>query len=171
MGAGKTTVGQLVADRLDRPFSDSDVWLVRRAGRTAREIETSDGLDHLHRLEAEHLDEALADEPPPVVAAAASVVDDDASRERLAGTGVTVVWLRASAVTLVARFPAGAHRPLHDSSPATLVPDQLARRGPILARLADLIVDVDDLAPEAIVGAIVAYLGSNRQTSTSRTGA
>ncbi len=171
MGSGKTTVGQLVADRLDRPFSDSDAWLVRRTGRNAREIERSEGLDHLHRLEAEHLLEVLAAEPPPVVAAAASVVDDDACRRRLAGTGVTVVWLRASAATLVARYPAGAHRPLHDSSPATLVPDQLARRGPILAGLADLVVDVDDLTPDAIAGAIQAYLGSNRQTSTSRTGA
>lgn len=170
MGTGKTTVGERVAARLDRPFTDSDTWLEARTGETARAIETEAGDARLHELEAQHLLGALSIVPPPVIAAAASVVDDEACRARLADPAVTVVWLRASVATMAIRFGSAAHRPTYGPDATTMYEDQVARRGPLMAGLADLVLDVDTATPDTLAGWIVDYVGSNRQTSTSRTG-
>jgi len=43
MGAGKTTVGRMLADRLGLPFVDSDLVIEQRAGRPVRDIFAADG--------------------------------------------------------------------------------------------------------------------------------
>ena len=60
MGAGKTTIGKPLAERLSRPFVDNDELLFRRTGRNAAEIEASEGADALHREEAGALLDAIA---------------------------------------------------------------------------------------------------------------
>ncbi len=51
MGAGKTTVGQLLADRLGLPFVDTDLVIEQRAGRPIREIFAADGEPGFRALE------------------------------------------------------------------------------------------------------------------------
>ena len=52
-GSGKTTVGRLVAERLNRPFIDTDEEIVKRAGRPIPEIFARDGEDGFRRIESE----------------------------------------------------------------------------------------------------------------------
>ena len=117
MGAGKSTVGKIVAERLRRPYIDSDDEVERRTGRTAREIADSDGLPALHRLELTVLRDALAREEPSVIGSAASVVDESLGRLALM-TCRHVAWLHADAEHLAQRSAAGGsdHRPAVDPS-------------------------------------------------------
>jgi len=167
MGAGKTSVGRLLAERLDRPFRDSDDWLGRATGRTAAEIEAAGGADALHPLESRALLEALGDPTPSVIAAAASVVDDPTAVEGLRRPGTVVVWLRADPATLVARAVTSGHRPWHGSAPLDHLRERDARRDPARASLAAIVVDVTDLGPAAAVDRIVGQLEGDPARSTT----
>ena len=59
MGSGKTTVGRLLAERLHRPFFDSDEMVEARTGRTVREIFETDGEAAYRPLETDALLDAL----------------------------------------------------------------------------------------------------------------
>ncbi len=157
MGAGKTTVGARLANRLERPFVDSDSQLQARVQRTAADIATTDGVTELHTQESAALLDALAATPPAVIGAAASVVDDSAARVRLAANDVTTVWLRARPTTLRERAVGGEHRPFV-SEDATAIDrlDRARRAG--YETVADLVVDVDEREPEEIVTEIVGAL-------------
>ena len=67
MAVGKSTVGRALAARLDRPFRDSDDDLEAARGPDRSRLAEREGVDALHRWEAEHLLAALAGTPPAVV--------------------------------------------------------------------------------------------------------
>lgn len=157
MATGKSTVGRLVADALDRPLVDSDDQVERMTGRTVREIWQSDGEEAFRRLETAALTEALADTTPSVVAGAGGVVLAEENRVLLGADHVEVVWLRASPATLLARVRAAddGHRPLLDDDPAGMLERMESHRRELYASVADRIVDVDDRTPEAVAAVIV----------------
>jgi shikimate kinase len=130
MGVGKTTVGRLVADRLDLPFYDCDAQIEEATGRTSREIARSDGVPALHALELSVLLSAL-ESPPAVIAAAASVADSEAGRDAIGL--VTCVWID--------RVPDATARPGEDHRRNVGAGEHLELRRPIYRRLADLILD------------------------------
>lgn len=160
MATGKTTVGRALADRLGIGFRDSDADIERDTGGvTVAGLAADAGVDAMHRREAAHLLATLALGRPVVVAAAASTVDDPDCVAALGHPGVAVVWLRASVPTMAARFGSAVHRPTFGQEPAALLGEQLARRGPRFARVADLVVDVDGRTPAGVVDEIVSGLG------------
>lgn len=161
MGAGKTAVGAALAEILGWPLLDNDAELTRRTGRTLTDLARA-GWDALHGSEAEQL-RAAADLPPPFVAGVAgSVGDRPDDLELLRRTGA-VVYLRAAPRTLAERVGDGAGRPWLDGDPLAWLTGMLARRGPAYLAAADVVVDVDDLAPaeaaEVVAAALVPVLG------------
>lgn len=153
MGSGKTTVGQALAEALGRRHRDSDADIERRSGRTAREIAATDGVEHLHGLELEHLRDAIAAADPSVISAAASVIDEPEGVALLQGRGVTVVWLRVDPATALQRSSRGSHRP----SPEPLI-EQAARRDPRFQAVADVEIDAR-LPVQHIVARVLAATG------------
>ena len=144
MGAGKTEVGRILAERLGRELVDGDDVLEEENGRTAREIAERDGLAALHRLEAVIVLEALARAEPAVIGPAASVIESPEVRDALRPH--LVVWLTASAEHLAADVADGEHRPLvHDGDPLPIMQRQLAVRQPLATELATLVLDVSDI--------------------------
>ncbi len=158
MGAGKTTVGRALADRLGWRFLDSDDQVVAATGRTVREIFESGGEHAFRKLESQALEMAVAAGPRTVIAVAGGAVLRDANRALLRRSG-TVVWLRAPAGTLARRVTAGDHRPLLDDDPPRALAALAQAREPLYRELADLTVDAGDATPGELVERILAEVG------------
>ncbi|WP_203885495.1 shikimate kinase [Planotetraspora kaengkrachanensis] len=159
MGAGKSTVANLLSRTLRRPMRDSDADLESRYGATAAAMATEVGPDELHAREALVLKEALEAEPPPVIAAAASTVDDPGSRSLLASA--FVVFLDGPPQVLAERMRSSAHRPHFKPDLVEMLTEQRARRLPYFQEVADVTVDSTVHTPEEIAGIVLARLGAH----------
>lgn len=156
MGAGKTTVGRLVAARIGCPYLDNDDAVRSMTGREPAEIKATDGEDALHRLESEALAWALAGTPPMVVGAAGFIADDPRAPELLGGD-VAVIWLRAGPETLRARIGTGQGRRA-EATDLEWLTRHASEREPAYRALADLVVDVDDLTADEVATRILDWL-------------
>jgi shikimate kinase len=157
MGSGKTTIGRGVAGRLGWPHFDSDEQIERNTGRTVPEILESDGEPAFRAEEKKALAQAVTSDGPAVVSVAGGAVLDPDNRKRLRAGG-TVVWLRAEVATLVERVGDGAGRPLLAGDVAGNLRRLYDQRRPIYQELADVIVDVDGLSSDEVVGRVVGAL-------------
>lgn len=156
MGAGKTVIGRALAERLDRPFFDSDHELERTQAATAAELAETTGVAALHQLELDILQRMLEYDESAVIAAAASVVDTDRGMAVL--TEHHALWLDADAGTLARRSAAGDHRRPIPGSEAEQLRAQRIRRA---TQCTVATIDTDRPIEECLV-AIVATLGADR---------
>ena len=157
MGAGKTTIGVLLAAQLARQYLDSDDLLTNAQGRTAARIAAEDGLTALHAIEARVALEALGQQDPAVIAAAASVVENEEVRAALAKH--SCLWFDADAATLAARHERASHRRALDEPSATLR-ELKRRRDPVYSELALARIDTATTRPEEALATALATLGS-----------
>lgn len=147
MGAGKSTVGRLVANELGRPFVDSDSMVELRSGHLPPELARESGIDALHEVELEALRHVVGQRDSVVFAAAASVVDE-LTPDELHATGRTswFVWLEASPEVLAERVTSDRHeRPLLGDRPEAVLADQHARRSRRGREIADATITTDGL--------------------------
>jgi shikimate kinase len=158
MGAGKTTVGQRLAGRLGWDYLDSDTQVMTDTGRTVPELFADQGEAAFRAAEARVLAEALSGDQPVVVSAAGGVVLSAANRARLTRSG-RVVWLRADPKVLAERVGDGRGRPLLGDDPAAALLDLNRVRRPLYESVADVVVDVDHLAPDEVVSRVLAATG------------
>lgn len=110
MGAGKSTVGRLVAERTGRPFVDTDDLVEQAAGRTIPELFDAEGEEGFRALEADALREALGRQHAVVAVGGGAVVSED--NRRVMREGGEVVWLTAAPRVLAERVGADSGRPL-----------------------------------------------------------
>jgi shikimate kinase/3-dehydroquinate synthase len=119
MGAGKTTVGRAVAERIHRPFVDTDADIERRHGPIPELFEG--GEEEFRRLEEQVVAEALAG-PPAVLALGGGAVLSATTRERLSAHAYTVLldvdvdsaWERVRGSNRPLARDEAAFRRLHD---------------------------------------------------------
>lgn len=104
MGAGKSSVGGRLSERLGLPFVDLDAEIEARAGLTISEIFASAGETEFRRLELETL-AALIELPDLVLAAGGGTVTVEASARLMRESGLTV-WLNPPFACIVERIGA-----------------------------------------------------------------
>ena len=110
MGAGKTTVGPLVARALGWSFLDLDAELARRLGATIADVFRTRG-EAAFRLEERRLAEETASLERHVLAAGGGAFAQEATRDALR-RGAFTVWLHCGLPAVLARVPADGSRPL-----------------------------------------------------------
>ena len=159
MGAGKSSVGRVLARKLDRPLLDTDELIEERTGRTVREIWATDGETAFRAIETETLLATLDDDDPAVVAAAGGVVLAEVNRSALAASDAHVVWLLANVDLLITRVKNGAHRPLLDADPEGMLRQMYIDREALYTEVADAVVSVDHRSINEVAQAVLRCAG------------
>jgi shikimate kinase len=156
-GAGKTTVGEAVAEMLGVPFGDTDAVIVERAGKPIPEIFVDEGEDAFRALERAAVAEALRDFPG-VLALGGGAILHDATRELLREH--TVVYLSVELADAVKRVGLGSGRPLLAVNPRATLKFLLDQRRPLYSAVATHTIATDGRDPVEIAAEVAALLKS-----------
>lgn len=154
-GAGKSTIGRALADRLGVPFRDTDEDVEAAAGKPIGEIFIDDGEERFREFERAAVRAAVA-EHAGVLALGGGAVLDPGTQRLLAGQ--TVVYLRVGLAAAVQRVGLAAARPLLVFNPRSQLRALMEERRPVYERLATVTADTDDRAPADIVDEIAGAL-------------
>ena len=140
MGTGKSTVGKLLAQRLQRPFTDTDALIVARDGRSIAQIFAEDGEATFRNWERTVALE-LAQQQGLVIATGGRLMLDEANAEALAATG-QVFCLTADPQTIFERIKDDVERPLLNvPNPAARIAQLLELRRELYGRFSQISTD------------------------------
>ncbi len=162
-GAGKTTVGALVAARLGLDFVDADVVIEEAAGKPVGDIFVQDGEEAFRALERAAAARLIGGHPG-VLALGGGAILDPGTRGLLAGR--RVVYLETGFASAVRRTGLDAPRPLLLGNPRARMKTLLEERLPVYASLAWITVPTDDREPGDIAEEIAARLAPGNGTGT-----
>lgn len=159
MGAGKTSVGKLIADRLGISFHDLDHEVERRAGRQVAEIFTERGEEAFRALESDILSELVVGATSPtVVSTGGGVVTIARNREILADPLLDVVLLEASIEELLERLPDDDARPLLRGDRRGALESLWSSREAQYRRVAKFVVSTNGLSLDEVAQAVLREL-------------
>jgi shikimate kinase len=164
MGAGKSTVGRLLARRLKLRFLDCDQEIERRCGVKIPLIFEIEGEAGFRARETQVLAELAALESVVLATGGGAVLAEE-NRRRLAGHG-TVIYLRARPEDLYQRVRHDQNRPLLATrDPLRRLRQMHAERDPLYASIADLVVDTGRQTVQALARELVGRLGEQWKAS------
>ncbi|MEU5845514.1 shikimate kinase [Saccharopolyspora shandongensis] len=163
-GAGKTTIGRLLAQRLDVAFRDTDDDIVRTAGRPISDIFANDGEPVFRAMEEEAVAAALR-EHDGVLALGGGSVLSELTRERLAGR--PVVFLSVGLAEGAKRVGLSTARPLLAGvNPRATFKALLDARLPIYRSVASVEIATDHVTTGEVVEQVVAALAASSTRSS-----
>jgi len=164
MGAGKTTIGRLLARRMKRAFVDSDHEIEQRCGVSVPVIFDIEGEPGFRAREAQMIAELTAREGIVLATGGGAVLDAE-SRQRLAARG-TVVYLHASPADLYERVRHDKNRPLLATAvPLARLESLYAERDPLYREVADIVVDTGRQSAPVLVRHLLGRLEENWKLS------
>jgi shikimate kinase/3-dehydroquinate synthase len=159
MGAGKTSIGKRLAQRLGVPFNDADAEIERAAGMTIPEIFSTRG-EAEFRLGEQRVIQRLLGEGASVLATGGGAFMNADTRKRIAEAGLSI-WLKADFDVLLRRVKKRSNRPLlQTEDPEKTLRDLIELRYPTYAE-ATITIHSRDVAHEVIVDEIIIELSSH----------
>lgn len=160
MGAGKTTVGFMLAQELGLPFFDADTLIEQREGMRVADIFEVHGEARFREVERAVIAEVL-DGPDAVVALGGGALGDPGTCAAL--EWATVVYLEASFAEILRRLRGDGTRPLFQGDVRALYEERVGR----YESVADVTVPVDERQPEVVAKEIARLLDRDRPVATS----
>ncbi|MCJ8318636.1 MAG: shikimate kinase AroK [Colwellia sp.] len=158
MGAGKSTIGRELADRLHLEFFDSDQEIERRTGADIAWVFDLEGEEGFRKREESIIDD-LTEKQGIVLATGGGSVISAQVRNRLSARGI-VVYLETTIDKQVARTQRDRRRPLLQTSedPRSVLEKLAVERNPLYEEIADVIVKTDDQSAKVVAHKIVERL-------------
>ncbi|GHD37557.1 shikimate kinase [Streptomyces galbus] len=152
MGVGKSTVGQLLAERLGTGYRDTDDDIVAARGRTIAEIFVDEGEPVFRALEKDAVRDALAGHTGVLALGGGAVLDPDTRallRDR------RVVYLSMDVEEAVKRTGLNAARPLLAVNPRKQWRELMDARRHLYEEVATVVVATDGRTPEDVARAVL----------------
>ncbi|MBC2905975.1 3-dehydroquinate synthase [Streptomyces cupreus] len=150
MGVGKSTVGQLLAERLGVGYRDTDEDIVAAEGRTIAEIFVDEGEAAFRAIEKQAVHQALAEHDGVLALGGGAILDED-TRALLAGQ--RVVYLSMDVEEAVKRTGLNAARPLLAVNPRKQWRELMEARRHLYEQIATAVVATDGRTPEEVTQA------------------
>jgi shikimate kinase len=148
MGTGKSSVGQAVAARLERPFVDTDAVIVERTGKPIPDIFATEG-EALFRHYEWMVCRFYAAQSGLVISTGGGMLVDDANRQVMLASGF-VICLRASKATIRVRLAGQSERPLFVGEWEALYDSRASAYDAIPNQVHTDERDIDDVVEEVI---------------------
>ena len=155
MGAGKTTIGELVAKALGVDFRDTDADIEQTAGKPISEIFIDDGEPAFRTLEKAAVASALRSHDGVLALGGGAILADE-TRERLRDH--TVIYLSVELTDAVKRVGLGAGRPLLAMNPRATLKFLLDQRRPLYLEVATHTVVTDGREPDDIAAEVLSAI-------------
>jgi len=146
-GAGKSTVGHLLARQLGVTFRDTDTDIETATGRAIPDIFIEDGEEHFRDLEEQAVQRALAQHDGVLALGGGAILRE---RTQRALAGVPVAFLDVSMAAAMPRVGLTGARPLLVGSPRRQWHSLMTARRPIYERLASIHLLTDGHTPEEL---------------------
>ena len=150
MGVGKSTVGQLLAERLGVGYRDSDDDIVAAQGRTIAEIFVDEGEAAFRAIEKAAVLRALTEHDGVLALGGGAILDED-TRASLAG--LPVVYLSMDVEEAVKRTGLNTARPLLAVNPRKQWRELMEARRHLYEQVATAVVATDGRGPEEVTEA------------------
>jgi shikimate kinase len=151
MGAGKTTVGGMLAEAWDVAFRDTDQDVETAAGRSISDIFVEDGEATFRALERDAVATAIAEHDGVLALGGGAVLDPD-TQTVLAGQ--PVVYLQVGLADASQRVGLGVARPLLLGNVRGRVKQLLDERAPVYVKLASITVSTDGRTPTEVAAEV-----------------
>jgi shikimate kinase len=156
-GAGKSTVGRLLAERLGVGFRDTDADVEAAAGKSIPDVFVQDGEEAFRSYERDAVRAALAGHDGVLSLGGGAVLAPE-TRELLRGS--CVVFLDVDLGAAVSRVGLGQGRPLVGLNPRAQLRALLDQRLPLYREVATHTVNASDVPADVVVERVLAALGS-----------
>ncbi|GAA3992823.1 shikimate kinase [Streptomyces plumbiresistens] len=150
MGVGKSTVGQLLAERLGVGYRDTDDDIVAEQGRSIAEIFVDEGEPDFRAIEKRAVRRALAEHDGVLALGGGAILDEDT---RALLTGQRVVYLSMDVEEAVKRTGLNAARPLLAVNPRKQWRELMEARRHLYESIATAVVSTDGRTPEEVTQA------------------
>ena len=160
MGSGKSTVSEILSDKLDLELIDTDEAIEEAEGRKISDIFEQDGEEAFRDMETGLVEMMVSDHMrETVISLGGGLPVREKNRELLKKVG-KVVYLRTAPETVYDRLKGDDTRPLLKSEdPLARIKELQDKRGKIYEEAADIIVDTDGKTPVQVADEIIAAIG------------
>ncbi len=155
-GAGKSTIGGLLARRLDLAFVDTDMVIEERTKRRISDIFVEDGEETFRAIEEQIVLETLENSKGVIALGGGSILAAKVQEElRPPHRDRKVLYLDVSISNAAPRVGFNKERPLLMINPRAQWQELMNKRRPIYLSLADEVIDTNNLTPDEVVDEIV----------------